>query len=121
MTAPVTIPGAAQVIVGTTGPGLGGIPSNLSKTWAVSGKYVKLLTTLNPGIIEVQRAGVWVPMTTGTEVAFTSAFTTLTVRLNATLSAQINSIYQTTGGMGAGPYVIFQLGVTNDPSGGTTI
>ena len=121
MKAPVTIPGASQVIVGTTGPGLGGIPSNLSKTWAVSGKYVTLLTTLNPGIIEVLRAGVWVPMTTGVRVDFAAAFTTLTVRLNATLSAQINAIYQTTGGMGAGPYVIFNLGVTNDPTPGTTI
>jgi hypothetical protein len=121
MKAPVTIPGASQVIVGSTGPGLGGIPSNVSKTFAVSGKYVTLLTTLNPGTIRVLVNGVWVPMTTGVRVDFPAAFTTLTVALSQALTNQIVGIYQTTGGMGAGPYVIFNLGVTNDPTPGTTI
>jgi hypothetical protein len=121
MKAGVTTTSASKVIVGSTGPGLGGIPSNVSKTWAVSGKYVTLLTTFSPGIIEVLRDGVWVPMTTGVKVDFAAAFTTLTVRLNATLRAQINSIYATTGGMGAGPYVKFDLEVASDPTSGVTI
>ena len=119
MKAPVTILG--QTILGSPASGLGGIPSNVSMTRTVSGKYVTLQTALNPGTIRVSVNGVWVPMTTNVPVGFPAEFTSLTVALSQALTNQIVGIYQTTGGMGAGPYVKFTLAITSDPTPGTTI
>jgi hypothetical protein len=105
-------------VIGGTNIELGGSPVNVDKTWAVSGKYVTLLTALPPGTIEVLRAGFWVPMSTGVRVDFAAAFTSLTVRLKQTLIDEINrgydyNVYPDT--------YIFSLGVTSDPAPGTTI